>query len=95
MKHIIILLTCLMVSVVVAFYDQLPLPDGGLFKAMKHMPWLFDFPVLVGMLFTPKSVHGVSPLGFGFGFFLQSGALIYGLWLLVWLLTKRFAHSGG
>lgn len=95
MKHVTIIVTCLVVSALTAFYDRLPLTDGGLFKLTKYIPWLFEFPMYVGLFFTPKNVHGVSPWGFGLGFFLQSVAAVYAVWFLGWFVVKRFMRTEG
>jgi hypothetical protein len=95
MKHSVILISCLIVSALVAFYDRLPLPDGGLFKLTKYTPWLLEFPTYVGLLFTPKNMHGLNPWGLGLGFFLQSVAVVYAFWALGRLVVKRLMRVDG
>ncbi len=92
MKHIIVTVACLLVSVVMVFYDQLPLPSGGLFKVMKELPWLFEFPIRIGMLLSARGAHGVNQWGFGLGLFLESLALAYGVGFILWSLAQIFTR---
>jgi hypothetical protein len=95
MKHLFILLICVVLSVLVAFYDWLPLPSGGMFYLMKRVPWLFDLPVFVGMFFTPRGAHGVSPWGLFLGVFVQAVLVAYGLYFLAGWVVKRLKPGSG